>query len=148
MRDPDPTDHKLIGLLRANARMPVVELARRLGVSRATVQNRMNRLERDGILLGYTVRLRPEAEQLPVRALISIAAVARHEAEVISGLSGLPSVVAIHHTTGRWDIIAEIRTDSLASFNRLVGEVRQLPGIRSTETNLLLDSQLRRQPVS
>jgi DNA-binding Lrp family transcriptional regulator len=136
----DATDQALLAVLRNNARMPVVDIARQLGVSRATVQNRMKRLEKSGIVLGYTVAVRPEVEPHPVRALMSIAVDSREEKAVIEKLRGNPNVVAVHHTTGRWDLIAEIRTDTLASFNAIVGDVRQLDGIKSTETNLLLDS--------
>ena len=136
----DATDQALLAVLRGNARLPVVDIARRLGVSRATVQNRMKRLEKSGVVLGYTVSVRPEVEPHPVRALMSIAVDSRDEKAVIGELRGNPNVVAVHHTTGRWDLIAEIRTDTLANFNAIVGDVRQLDGIKATETNLLLDS--------
>ncbi len=136
----DTTDQALIARLRSNARTPVVDLARALGVSRATVQNRMNRLERDGVIINYTVNVKSGTEASAVRALISIAAEAKKEADVIRVLSGKPSITSLHHTTGRWDVIAEIRTDTLANFNRIVGEIRLIEGITMTETNLLLDS--------
>ena len=63
-----------------------------------------------------------------------------HEADVIASLRGDPQVTAVHHTTGRWDLIAEIQTDSLSSFNKIVGALRLIEGIKATETNLLLDS--------
>ncbi|MEM7193460.1 MAG: Lrp/AsnC family transcriptional regulator [Pseudomonadota bacterium] len=136
----DRTDQELIALLRTNARMPVVEIAKKLGVSRATVQNRMSRLEKEKVIIGYSVVLQPEAESHPVRAVMCVEAGSRREAEVIESLRGNPSITAVHHTTGRWDLIVEISTDSLASFNRIVGEIRLVEGISSTETNLLLDS--------
>lgn len=136
----DATDHKLISLLRANARTPVVELSRKLTVSRATVQNRILRLEKGKVLLGYTVILHSEVEESPVRALMSLGAENKKEAVIIEALRGHPNVKAVHHTTGKWDLIAEIRTDSLVSFNRIVGELRLIEGVSATETNLLLDS--------
>ena len=136
----DKLDRDLISLLRADARTSVVKLARLLGVSRATVQNRMNRLARDDVIIGYTVLLRAEAEGSLVRALMSIATENRKEPAIIRELRGLPSVVALHHTTGRWDLIAELRTDTLASFNQVVGQIRLIDGVTSTESNLLLAS--------
>lgn len=136
----DQTDRKLISLLRANSRTPVVELAKKLHVSRATVQNRMTRLEREDVILGYTLRLRSDVEEAPVRALMSLVAENRKEAVIFEALRGNPNVKLVHHTTGRWDLIAEISTDSLASFNRIVGEIRLIDGVSATETNLLLDS--------
>ncbi|MEO1035666.1 MAG: Lrp/AsnC family transcriptional regulator [Pseudomonadota bacterium] len=137
----DDTDRALIRLLRRNARRPHVELARELGVSRATVQNRLRRLEKNGDIVGYTVRLRAELAPAPVRALISVTADARREADIVRRIETHPAIAAIHHTTGRWDLIAEVGTATLAEFHRLVGEIRALPGVTSTESNLLLDSQ-------
>lgn len=140
MHELDATDQGLLAMLRANARAPVVELARRLGVSRATVQNRMRRLEQEGVIAGYTVRITSEIKRPAVRALMSIRAESAREARVVDSLRGDPNVAAIHHTTGRWDLIAEIQADSLASFNRIVGTLRLIDGVTATETNLLLES--------
>ena len=138
----DKKDLSLIALLRSNARMPVVNLAKHLGVSRATVQNRINKLEHDGVILGYTVKLSPDSESHPVRLLMNIAVEAKNEPAVIKRLRGYPEVIAIHHTTGHWDVIADIRAQTLPSLNSIMGEIRLIEGILQTETNLLLDSQL------
>ncbi|MGB5247732.1 MAG: Lrp/AsnC family transcriptional regulator [Woeseia sp.] len=136
----DATDQGLLSLLRSNARLPVVELARQLGISRATVQNRLRRIERDGVIRGYTVKVGTDQERPVVRALMSISSENADEANVIRRLRGNPHVSAVHHTTGRWDLIAEIHADSLASFNTIVGNLRLIDGVTATETNLLLDS--------
>lgn len=136
----DKKDQGLISLLRDNARSSVVTLAKALGVSRATVQNRMARLEKNGVITGYTVLLGEEIEKPAVRALMSIQAESIAEARVISSLRGVPEIVAVHHTTGRWDLIAEIRTDSLSSFNQIIGKLRRVDGVVATESNLLLES--------
>lgn len=140
MRILDAKDQGLLSLLRANARASIADLAKRLGVSRATVQNRMQRLERDEVILGYTVKLNDEIEHAPVRALMCIRADSAMEANVIASLRGNPHVATVHHTTGRWDLVAELETDSLASFNKIVGTIRLFDGVAATETNLLLDS--------
>lgn len=136
----DAKDQGLISMLRTDARTSVVDLAKGLGVSRATIQNRMKRLEQDGVIQGYTVLLGAEIEKPNVRALMSIQADSASEASVISKLRGNPNVSAIHHTTGRWDLIAEVQTDSLSSFNKIVGVLRLIDGVVATETNLLLES--------
>ncbi|MFT5597498.1 MAG: DNA-binding Lrp family transcriptional regulator [Gammaproteobacteria bacterium] len=138
----DDKDLNLIALLRSNARMPVVNLAKRLGVSRTTVQNRINKLEYDGVILGYTVKLSPDAQSHPVRLFMNISVEAKNEPPVIKKLSGYPEVFAIHHTTGHWDVIADIRAQTLPSLNSIMGEIRLIEGILQTETNLLFDSQL------
>src|ERR1700722_8127550 len=69
----DTTDHKLLSLLRENARMPVAAMAKALGVSRGTVQNRLARLEADGTVLGHTVRLKHTADDQRIRAFMTVA---------------------------------------------------------------------------
>lgn len=136
----DAKDQGLIAMLRADARTSVVLLAKKLKVSRATVQNRMKKLEQEGVITGYTVLLGTEIEKPAVRALMSISANSHSEAAVIAQLRGSPHVKVVHHTTGRWDLIAEVQTDSLSSFNKIVGELRLIEGVTATETNLLLES--------
>jgi DNA-binding Lrp family transcriptional regulator len=134
----DDTDRHLIALLRDDARLSVVELARALGVARATVQNRLARLEREGTTVGYTVRLRPEAEAQRIRAIMSIAVEGHRGGEVRRLLRGHPNVVALHTTNGRWDLVAELHTDTLEAFDKVLSAIRLVEGISNTETSLLL----------
>jgi DNA-binding Lrp family transcriptional regulator len=136
----DDIDRQLIGLLRDNARTSVATLARRLHVARGTVQNRLQRLEADGTIVGYTVRLRPQEEAQRIRALTTVAVEGNRTDEVLRALRGDPAVSALHSTNGRWDIVAELRADTLEAFDRVLGRIRQIEGISSTETSLLLSS--------
>lgn len=136
----DDTDRKLIGLLRDNARMSVVALAAKLRVSRATVQNRLARLEKDGIILGYTLRLKPAAETPRIRALMAIVVEGNRGPEILNTLRGHPNVYALHSTNGRWDIIAELRADTLESFDEVLSTIRLIDGIATTETSILLST--------
>jgi DNA-binding Lrp family transcriptional regulator len=136
----DNVDRRLLALLRENARASVASLAKELGVARGTVQNRMSRLERDGTVVGYSVRLRPQVEEHRIRALMTIAVEGNRIDAVIAALRGDPAVGALHSTNGRWDIVAELRADSLSSFDQVLGRIRQLDGIASTETSLLLST--------
>ncbi|MGN6580757.1 MAG: Lrp/AsnC family transcriptional regulator [Bordetella sp.] len=140
MASMDDIDRELISLLRADARMSVVMLAKKLRIARATVQNRMARLQADGTIVGYTVRLRPEAEGHRIRAFMSIKVEGNEEEAVRRVLRGNPNVVALHTTNGRWDLIAELRTDTLESFDRVLNVVRSIPGVASTETSILLST--------
>jgi len=140
MLDLDNKDQGLIALLRANARISVAELAKRLKVSRATVQNRMRRLEKEKVILGYTVALGPVVKEPTVRALMDMNVESKKGTKLVAKLRGNPHVSAVHHTMGRWDLIVEIQTESLASLNKIVGELRLIEGVTATETNLLLDS--------
>ena len=136
----DDLDHRLISLLRANARASIASLAKQLGVARGTVQNRMAKLEADGTVVGYTVRLKPDVQEQQIRALMTIAADGNQVDAVIRTLRGDPTVASLHSTNGRWDLVAELRADSLASFDRVLARVSRTPGVTSTETSLLLST--------
>jgi DNA-binding Lrp family transcriptional regulator len=136
----DDVDQQLIGLLRDDARASLVSLAKALRVSRATVQNRISRLEANGTIVGYTVRLKPEAQAHRIRALTTIAVEGNRGDAVIRALRGDPAVQTLHTTNGRWDIVAELRAESLEEFDRVLGRIRLVDGIASTETSLLLST--------
>lgn len=136
----DDIDLQLLGLLRADARMSVAALAKALRVARGTVQNRIKRLEADGTIVGYTVRLKPQAEAYRIRALTTILVDGNRDEAVLRLLRGDPAVATLHTTNGRWDIIAELRAESLEAFDRVLSRIRQIEGIASTETSLLLST--------
>jgi DNA-binding Lrp family transcriptional regulator len=136
----DDTDRRLVALLRHDARASIATLARKLGVARGTVQNRMARLEAEGTILGYTVRLKPQVEEHSIRALMTIAVEGNRNEAVLETLYGDPAVGALHTTNGRWDIVAELRTDSLASFDHVLRRIGQVEGVARTETSLLLST--------
>ena len=132
----DEIDRKLISLLRANARAPIAALAAQLKVSRGTVQNRIDRMTARGDIGGFTVRVRDQADR--VRAIMAIAVEGERSGAVLKALRGFPEVRAVHMTNGRWDMIAELETDSLAGSSAALDAVRLTPGISATETSLLL----------
>ena len=136
----DDTDRQLIGLLRNDARASVASLAKALNVARGTVQNRMARLAASGTILGYTVRLKPDIGVERIRAFMTVAVEGNQVDGVIKALRGEPAVAALHSTNGRWDIVAELRADSLEEFDRVLARVRLIEGISQTETSLLLST--------
>jgi DNA-binding Lrp family transcriptional regulator len=136
----DDTDRRLIGLLRGDARASVASLAKALGVARGTVQNRMSRLAADGTIIGYTVRLKPDVEEQRMRAFMTVSVEGNQVDAVLKSLRGDPSVAALHSTNGRWDIVAELRADSLEGFDRALARIRLIEGISQTETSLLLST--------
>src|SRR5262245_53737477 len=101
----DDVDRQLIALLRDDARLPVATLARKLRVARGTVQNRLARLEAEGVIVGYTVRLRPQVEGQGIRALMTVAVDGNRSDAVLRALRGDPAVAALHSTNGRWDFV-------------------------------------------
>ena len=137
----DEIDRQLVALLRTDARRPVASLAKALKVSRGTVQNRMRKLEADGTIAGYTVRLKPRAEGHRIRALMTVVVEGNHIERVLKALAGDPAVEALHTTNGRWDIVAELRADTLEAFDTVLGRIRLIEGIANTETNLLLTTR-------
>lgn len=136
----DEVDRQLISLLRNDARMPVASLAKALRVSRGTVQNRMSRLEADGTIASYTIRLKPAVEEHRIRALMTVAVEGNRVDGVIKALRGDPAVTTLHSTNGRWDIVVELRADSLEAFDRVLARIRLIDGISQSETSLLLST--------
>lgn len=136
----DAVDRALIAALRDEARLPVAALAARLKVARGTVQNRMARLEKAGVITGYTVKLRPTSQPHRIRAWMTVAVEGTSGPAVIQALRGEPAVTAVHSTNGRWDVLAEIAADSLEAFDRALGRIREIKGITATESHLLLST--------
>ena len=136
----DSLDQQLIALLRADARMSAADLAHRLGVSRATVTNRMRKLEQAQVIVGYTVRLKPEAEPDRIRAWMGMQVEGNQGRAVIASLLGEPGVAALHDTNGRWDLLAELEARSMPELSQVLERVRLIKGIRGTETSIHLAS--------
>ena len=136
----DATDHALIALLRQNARLNVADLAHKLKVSRGTVTNRIRKLEDEQVIVGYTVRLRPESEPDRIRAWMGVTVEGNRTREVIASLLGEPGVAALHDTNGRWDLLAELEVRSMNELSQVLERVRLVAGIRSTETSIHLAS--------
>ena len=134
----DDTDRRLIALLRNDSRLPGATLARHLGVSRGTVQNRIDRLLASGVLLGFTVRLGSDAETAGVRAIIAIEVRSADTRAVLAALRRMPEVGRVHSTNGRWDLVAEIATADLAALDRALTEIRALKAVANSETSILL----------
>lgn len=136
----DDLDRRLIALLRNDGRASLSKLADKLKVSRGTVQNRLDRLESSGNLLGFTVRVREESGLDSIRAIMMIEVVGKSTAQVIRSLGGFPELIALHTTNGSWDLVAEIQVGSLADFDHVLREVRVIDGVLNSETSILLST--------
>jgi len=134
----DDLDQKLITLLRHHARRSVSDLAIELGVARATIRTRMERLEQSGEIIGYTVMLKSDAAALPVRGIMMIEVEGHAADRVLRALNGFSEISAIHTTNGRWDLIAELGAETLPDFDGVLRRIRLIAGITSSETTLLL----------
>ena len=136
----DETDQKLLSLMRQDARLSVATLALKLKVSRGTVTNRIRRLEDSGTIVGYTVRLRPDVQHNLIIAWMSIAVDGNQTRAVIANLLGEPGVAALHDTNGRWDLLAELRAETLQELAKVLERIRLLKGISNTETSIHLET--------
>ena len=136
----DSTDLQLMGLLRQDARAAVALLAKKLGVSRGTVSNRIRRLEDQGVITGYTVQLRPDVQTDRITAWMSITVEGNQTRAVIAVLLGEPGVAGLHDTNGRWDLLAELRAETMTELSQVLERIRLTKGIANTETSILLTS--------
>ena len=118
--------------------MNIADLAHKLGVSRGTVTNRLRKLEDTQVIVGYTVRLRPEAEPERIRAWMGVLVEGNQTRQVIASLLGEPGVSALHDTNGRWDLLAELEARSMSELSQVLERIRLISGIRSTETSIHL----------
>jgi DNA-binding Lrp family transcriptional regulator len=137
----DELDQRLIALLRADSRTPAASLAKVLKVSRGTIQNRIERLVARGVVQGFTIKTRPDVEANRVRAVMTIAIEGERSGAVVKTLKGFPEVSAVHTTNGRWDLVAELDVETLQAFSGALDRIRQIEGIASTETSILLATQ-------
>ncbi|MDP5225745.1 MULTISPECIES: Lrp/AsnC family transcriptional regulator [Arthrobacter] len=136
-------DRRLLSALREDGRESVASLARRLGVTRTTVSSRIDRLVASGVIIGFTARVRDDADPLTIRAVTLIEVEGKSADKVIAQLRGFPEILSLHTTNGRWDLVAELRAESLGAFDGVLGRIRGIDGIINSETSLLLSSALR-----
>jgi len=137
----DKTDSNLIAALRHDARASLSDLSARLGLSRATVRTRIEKLRQRGDILGFTVVLREDTLRDPVRGLMMISIEGGGTERIIRTLQGMSELRAVHSTNGRWDVIVEIGTDTLETFDAVLFRIRRLEGVVASETSLLLSTR-------
>ncbi len=136
----DNLDKQIIAFLRNDGRAPLKLIANKLNVSRGTIQNRLDKLLSSGTLLGFTVRVREDYGLDTLRAVMMIEVEGKSTSLIIKKLHGIPELVTLHSTNGAWDLIAEILTSSLADFDRVLRDVREIDGVLNSETSILLSS--------
>ncbi|MCI2394251.1 Lrp/AsnC family transcriptional regulator [Aliiroseovarius sediminis] len=136
----DDLDRNLIAILREDGRAPISKLAEILGVSRATVQARLDRLLDSGAVLGFTIRARQDHGPDGVHAIMMIEVSGKSATAVIKRLRGLPELRSLHSTNGKWDLVAKLTADNLTHFDRILHDVRMVEGITNSETSILLST--------
>lgn len=136
----DDLDYRLIALLRSDSRTPVAVLARELGVNRSTVTSRIDRLVDNGVIEGFTIRVSGDLEHDSVQGVMLVATENSRSHEIVRELRGYPELEQLHSTTGTWDLVLQIRARNLSEFDLVLERVRAIPGVRTTQTNLLFSS--------
>ncbi len=140
----DSIDERLIAALRENGRATTAELARLVGRSRSSVQSRIERLERQGIILGYGVRLAPEQAQGAVRAHVMIKVGPKEVRAVTAALRAIRQVRVLHSVSGEVDLIAEAATATVAEMDQVIDLIGALPGVERTTSSIILSTKLDR----
>lgn len=142
----DETDQKLITLLRENARRPVADLARTLGIARTTVQARIERLEGAGVIEGYTL-IRGASARPPLQATVLISIEPRSGPEVLSRLKTLPGVEVVHTTSGRFDLLVQVVAQHTEELDATIDHIGAARGVKSSESLIHLATKIDRLGV-
>lgn len=140
----DPTDRRLIALLRENARAPVAELARRIGLSRTTIQARLERLERSGAIRGYSVIVSDDYDRAQIRAHVSLLIAPKSLAAVEAGLRRMHEVRQLFSVSGGVDMIALCEAGSVGEMDRLIDRIGMVEGVQRTTSAILLSTRIER----
>lgn len=137
-------DRELLALLGENARMPVATMAKRLSLSRTTVQARLERLEREGVITGYGVRLSEEYSASLIRAHILITIAPKALSQVTASLEKIQEVTELHSVSGTFDLIAIIAAPSIAQLDRLIDRIGLIDGVERTLSSIILSTRISR----
>lgn len=139
-----PADEALLSQLREHARAPTAEIARRLQLSRTTVQSRIERLERMGVIAGYTVRVSDEFERERIRALIMVTVFPKQMAAVVEALRQMPEVRTLQSVSGGWDLVAMAAVPTIGDMDELTDRIGAVEGVERTTSSLVLSTKFER----
>lgn len=139
----DETDRALVAALSENARLPVADLARKLGLARTTVQARLDRLESRGAIAGYTLKRGPDLQPV-LRATVLISVEPRATAAVLARLKSLDAVEKLHTTSGRFDMIATLCAETTEALDRTLDTIGEAKGVKASESLIHLSTRIDR----
>ncbi len=139
------SDRQLIQLLKQNGRMPISDLARKLGIARTTAQKRLNLLESTGVIQGYTVKLTDDSLSGDFQAYINLVVEPRSSTGVAAALEKITQVEALFTVSGKIDFVAIVRVSSPAELDTVLDKICALPGVRDTRSALVLASKFDRR---
>jgi DNA-binding Lrp family transcriptional regulator len=142
---PDELDHRLLALLRKDARMPIARLSKSLGVSRASVYARLQKLQEGGVIEGFTVRLNANFDRRLIRAHVLLKVTGKLARATEKQLQSMPEIMALHAISGVYDLIAELEAASAADLNELIDRIAELEGVEKTTSSILLATKWSRR---
>jgi len=140
----DTLDHQLIELLRVNARLPMVKLAKALGCARSTAQIRLKALEDAGVITGYTVGVKVQRAAASIRAMVLISIESKNETEVVRALAKRHEITKLYSVSGRYDLCALLSTESTQELDAVIDKIRTIKGVIDTFSTILLSTKLDR----
>ncbi len=138
------SDQRLLALLRENARYSVAELARRLSVSRTAAKARLEKLERQGVISGYTVRLSREFQAAEIRALVMVKARPARRTAIELALSRIPALVLLYSISGEFDLTAVVAAQSVADLDDAIDCIGNIDGVQETMSSVILSTKIDR----
>lgn len=137
-RSHDRIGRDLLSLLRVNAREPIAALARKLDLSRSAVQERISRLERDGVIAGYTVRLGEDINEKRLQAIVRFTMDPKYTAEVVRQLRQVPEAEACFSVSGAFDLIVIVGAETAVRLHQVLQEFGELRGVERTTSSIVL----------
>ena len=140
----DPIDRMLLNLLRENARTSTAELARKLHLSRTTVQSRIERLERNHVVAGYTIKVPDEVEAALVRTFVLITLAPKRSATIESALRRIPEVRTLHSVSGPFDLLAIVAASSIGELDAVIDRIGLVDGVERTTSAIVLSTRIER----
>lgn len=140
----DDLDQKILALLAADSSTPTALLARRVGVARSTVQARIERLKSNGIIAGFTIKLGDVHLARRIRATVLLQVEARANTDVVQRIRAIPEVEIIHSTSGRFDLILQIATQTTGALDQVLDRIGSIPGVWASESLIHLSTKLDR----
>jgi DNA-binding Lrp family transcriptional regulator len=140
----DSIDERLLLALGENGRASTAELARLVGRSRTSVQSRIERLEKRGVIVGYAVRLAPEHVLGAVRAHVMIKIGPKETRAVTAALRAITQVKVLHSVSGDEDLIAIAAAASVADMDRVIDQIGELEGVERTHSSIILSTKFER----
>lgn len=144
MTELDSIDRTILSELATNARLPVAKLAARIGIARTTAQARVERLERGGVIAGYTVKLSPEAQRGLIRATVLMHITPAAQGAVLAHLKRLTAVEVVHTTSGRFDLACQLRTASTLELDETLDRIGEIDGVLAMESLIHLSTRIDR----